>query len=61
VAKGTRRCVGHAAPAEVAEALYERVCEGLEQDGGRVGRGVSRARMAVALVNDGPVTPVVDI
>ena len=43
-----------AAPAE-AEPLYERVREALGAQGGRFG-----ARMTVALVNDGPVTLLVE-
>jgi D-tyrosyl-tRNA(Tyr) deacylase len=60
-AKGTRPSFGRAAPAEVADTLFERVCETLETLGVRVGRGVFGARMSVALVNDGPVTLVVDV
>ena len=40
----------------VAEPLYERFCAALEDEGVRVSRGVFGARMQVALVNDGPVT-----
>lgn len=39
-----------------AKALYERVCEALRQRGLTVGTGVFAADMKVALVNDGPVT-----
>jgi D-aminoacyl-tRNA deacylase len=49
--KGNRPSFTEAAPAELAEPLYERFCERL---GAR--RGVFGARMAVELVNDGPVT-----
>ena len=49
--KGNRPSfVGAAAP-ELAEPLYERFCERLGAQRGRFG-----ARMAVELVNDGPVT-----
>jgi len=49
--KGNRPSYTAAAPGEAAEPLYERFCE-------RIGakRGVFGARMAVELVNDGPVT-----
>ena len=49
--KGNRPSYVDAAPAEEAEPLYERFCE-------RTGaaRGVFGAMMAVELVNDGPVT-----
>ena len=49
--KGNRPSWAAAAPGEVAEPLYERFCERL----GAV-RGEFGARMAVELVNDGPVT-----
>jgi D-tyrosyl-tRNA(Tyr) deacylase len=49
--KGNRPSFIGAAPPEVAEALYERFCERLDAK-----RGVFGARMAVELVNDGPVT-----
>jgi D-aminoacyl-tRNA deacylase len=49
--KGNRPSFVDAAPPEVAEPLYERVRAALGAQGGRFG-----ARMEVALVNDGPVT-----
>ncbi|MDC0713391.1 D-aminoacyl-tRNA deacylase [Stigmatella sp. ncwal1] len=39
-----------------AKGLYERVCEGLRTRGLTVGTGIFAADMKVALVNDGPVT-----
>jgi D-tyrosyl-tRNA(Tyr) deacylase len=39
-----------------AKALYERVCELLRARGLTVGTGIFAADMKVALVNDGPVT-----
>ncbi|WP_224243295.1 D-aminoacyl-tRNA deacylase [Hyalangium gracile] len=39
-----------------AKALYERVCEQLRARGLTVGTGVFAADMKVALINDGPVT-----
>ncbi|WP_426757159.1 D-aminoacyl-tRNA deacylase [Myxococcus sp. Y35] len=39
-----------------AKALYERTCELLRQRGLSVGTGIFAADMKVALVNDGPVT-----
>jgi D-tyrosyl-tRNA(Tyr) deacylase len=59
-AKGNRPSFGHAAPPEQAEALYERFCAELREQGIRVATGVFRARMAVELENDGPVTIVLD-
>ena len=59
-AKGNRPSFGHAARPEVAEPLYERFCAALEAEGVRVARGVFGARMLVEIVNDGPVTIVID-
>jgi D-tyrosyl-tRNA(Tyr) deacylase len=58
--KGNRPSFAGAAGPELAEPLYERFCEALEREGVRVGRGVFGARMDVSLVNDGPVTIVLD-
>jgi D-aminoacyl-tRNA deacylase len=60
-AKGTRPDFSQAAPPEVAEPLYEVFCEALRALGVPVRTGVFGARMAVALVNEGPVTIVVDV
>jgi D-tyrosyl-tRNA(Tyr) deacylase len=43
-----------------AERLYLRFCELARQRGATVGTGVFRAHMDVALVNDGPVTLLLD-
>ena len=58
--KGNRPSFTDAAPPDVAEPLFIRFCETLESAGVRVARGVFGARMAVSLVNDGPVTIVLD-
>lgn len=58
--KGRRPSWSAAAPGAVAEPLYEAFCAALESEGARVGRGVFGAQMAVELVNDGPVTLVID-
>jgi D-aminoacyl-tRNA deacylase len=55
-AKGNRPSFTDAAPPEEAEPLYERFCETLRGLGVEVATGVFGARMAVELVNDGPVT-----
>ena len=54
--KGNRPSFAAAAPPEVAEPLYLRFCRALTAEGVAVETGVFGARMAVALVNDGPVT-----
>ncbi len=54
--KGNRPSFTGAAPPEEAEPVYERFCAELAALGIAVQRGVFGARMAVALVNDGPVT-----
>ncbi len=45
-----------AAGSGIATILYERYCESLAGRGVPVERGIFAARMAVGLVNDGPVT-----
>ena len=59
-AKGNRPSFAGAAAGDEAEPVYERFCAALDELGVRVARGVFGARMAVALVNDGPVTIVLD-
>jgi D-aminoacyl-tRNA deacylase len=58
--KGNRPSFAGAARPEQAEPLYERFCAALEAAGVRVARGVFGAQMALELVNDGPVTIVLD-
>jgi D-aminoacyl-tRNA deacylase len=59
--KGNRPSFTQAARPGFAEPLYEAFCLALEEEGVRVARGVFGARMEVSLVNDGPVTIVVDL
>jgi D-aminoacyl-tRNA deacylase len=59
-AKGNRPSFSGAAPPEHAEPAYEAFCAALRELGVRVETGVFGARMAVELVNDGPVTIVLD-
>jgi len=59
--RGNRPSFTDAAPPEVAEPLYERFCEALESEGVAVGRGIFGARMDVSLVNEGPVTIVLEM
>lgn len=56
VRKGRRPSWTAAAPGPVSEPLYEAFCEELERLGAHVERGVFGADMAVASVNDGPIT-----
>ncbi len=58
--KGTRPDFSEAARREVAEPLYETFCQALRDLGAPVESGVFGARMDVELVNDGPVTLVLD-
>jgi D-aminoacyl-tRNA deacylase len=58
--KGNRPSFSHAARPEQAEPLYEAFCGALEDEGVEVARGVFGARMEVDLLNDGPVTIVLD-
>lgn len=58
--KGNRPSFSDAAAPDVAEPLYERFCTVLADAGLPVERGVFGGRMAVELVNDGPVTIVLD-
>ena len=58
--RGNRPSFTAAAPPEAANALYERFCALLREKGLTVATGVFRAEMAVELVNDGPVTLLLD-
>jgi D-tyrosyl-tRNA(Tyr) deacylase len=49
-----------AAPPELAKKLYEEFCEALRKLGITVGTGIFQAMMSVELVNEGPVTILVD-
>lgn len=60
-AKGNRPSFAQAAPPEQAEPLYERFCEELRALGVRVETGRFGAHMVVEIVNDGPVTIILDI
>lgn len=59
--KGRRPTWNAAAPGPVAEPLVEHVVEVLRERGAEVATGVFGADMALALVNDGPVTVIVDM
>lgn len=58
--KGRRPTWEAAAPGPVSEPLYDAVCAELERLGATVARGVFGANMQVSLVNDGPVTVILE-
>jgi D-tyrosyl-tRNA(Tyr) deacylase len=58
--KGRRPSWNAAAPATVAEPLYDAFCTHLRHLGVPVATGRFGATMAVELVNDGPVTLILD-
>jgi len=58
--RGRRPSFTAAAPPDRAEALYGRFCRALARKGLRVATGEFQAIMAVSLVNDGPVTILLD-
>lgn len=60
VRRGRRPGYDRAAPPADAEPLYEEYVRGLGAQGVRVETGVFRAHMEVELVNDGPVTILID-
>jgi D-tyrosyl-tRNA(Tyr) deacylase len=57
---GRRPSFASAAPPDIARALYEDVVRELRTSGLRVETGEFQAMMQVALVNDGPVTILLD-
>jgi len=59
--RGRRPSFVAAAPPEKAEPLVTRVVESLRLLGAEVATGRFRAEMAVSLVNEGPVTLVIEI
>ena len=60
VRRGRRPGFDRAAPPSEAEPLYEEYVRGLQELGVPVETGVFRAHMEVELVNDGPVTILID-
>jgi D-aminoacyl-tRNA deacylase len=49
-----------AAPPELAKTLYEEFCEALRRLGISIGTGIFQAMMSVEMVNEGPVTILLD-
>jgi len=58
--KGRRPSFIGAAPPQLAEPLYDKFVEQLGQSGLKVATGRFQANMMVTLVNDGPVTIIID-
>lgn len=58
--EGRRPSFDEAAPPEEAKRLYEQVAQALRESGTNVETGVFAAHMQVELLNDGPVTFVLD-
>jgi D-tyrosyl-tRNA(Tyr) deacylase len=61
VSKGRRPSFTGAAPPEMAEPMVSRLAEALSRTGVDTRTGVFGARMEVDLVNDGPVTLVLEV
>lgn len=59
-AKGRRPSFVEAARPDWAQPLYEHFCTALRAEGIEVAQGIFQAHMRVALVNDGPVTLIVE-
>lgn len=61
VSRGRRPSFVDAAPPEVAEPLVDAVADRVREQGVEVATGVFGAHMEVSLVNDGPVTLLVEL
>ena len=58
--KGARPSFSRSAPAAMARALYQKLIDSLSSEGISVQSGRFQAMMKVSLVNDGPVTLILD-
>jgi D-tyrosyl-tRNA(Tyr) deacylase len=58
--KGRRPGFSAAAPPQIAEPLYNQFIEEVRERGVPVATGIFQAEMAVDVVNDGPVTLLLD-
>lgn len=58
--KGNRPYFGEAAKPEIAKLIFEKFVEELKKSGLKVETGVFGAKMEVELVNDGPVTIILE-
>lgn len=58
--KGRRPSFTNAAPADEGRRYYEMLCDLIEEKGVPVSRGVFQADMQVMLINDGPVTLILE-
>ncbi len=58
--KGRRPSFVNAAPPDMGRKFYDLLCDTIEQQGIPVKRGIFQADMKVMLVNDGPVTLIIE-
>ena len=57
---GNRPSFSDAARPEIAEPLYEYFCEKCKEEGIEIEKGIFGADMKVSLLNDGPVTIIIE-
>jgi D-tyrosyl-tRNA(Tyr) deacylase len=58
--KGRRPSFTDAAPPEIAQALYTDFIESIKKMGIKVATGIFQEMMDVSIINDGPVTFIID-